>query len=114
MAKCACRLPGYTGHRPGLISEALCGRSYAYLTGFRKNFFLPSAQMSTYKRAHGREVPACSQTLPGGGQGGRVKGGRGCLDALCEVFPSSLHNLNLEPCMLWTLHALTCRIAVML
>ena len=53
---CTClhfrRLAGYTGHRPGLISEAMCGRSYSYLTGFREDILQvtppPHAQMAQW------------------------------------------------------------------
>ena len=30
------RVPGYTGHTPGVLSDSLLGRSHAYLTGFRQ------------------------------------------------------------------------------
>lgn len=48
----AARMPGYTGHAPGIVSECLIGRSYAYITGFRKDLMGSSqANMSEYKRA---------------------------------------------------------------
>jgi hypothetical protein len=46
------RLPGYTGHVPGITSDSLLGRSYAYTTGFRKDLLSASeAHISEYKRA---------------------------------------------------------------
>lgn len=46
------QVPGYTGHQPGIVAECLIGRSYAYLTGFRKDLMGSSeAHISEYKRA---------------------------------------------------------------
>jgi len=46
------KVPGYTGHQPGMISESLLGRSYAYLTGYRKDllFKRDEAWISEYDR----------------------------------------------------------------
>lgn len=48
------RLPGYTGHQPGIVSESLLGKSYAYITGFRKDLLSADHEewLSEYHRNH--------------------------------------------------------------
>ena len=46
------RVPGYTGHIPGITADSLLGRSYAYITGFRKDLLSASeVSISEYKRS---------------------------------------------------------------
>lgn len=47
------RVPGYTGHQPGIVAESLIGRSYAYITGFRADLLKKDSStkpISEYKR----------------------------------------------------------------
>eukprot|EP00286_Rhodomonas_abbreviata_P009294 CAMPEP_0181325578 /NCGR_PEP_ID=MMETSP1101-20121128/21009_1 /TAXON_ID=46948 /ORGANISM="Rhodomonas abbreviata, Strain Caron Lab Isolate" /LENGTH=388 /DNA_ID=CAMNT_0023433913 /DNA_START=192 /DNA_END=1355 /DNA_ORIENTATION=- len=46
-------VPGYTGHQPGVVSESLLGRSYAYLTGYRKDLLFKGDDgwISEYNRS---------------------------------------------------------------
>ena len=48
------RVPGYAGHLPGLFSEPLIGRSFAYLTAYRENLIEKRAHIWTteYKDRH--------------------------------------------------------------
>mmetsp|Transcript_11917 Transcript_11917/g.27747 ORF Transcript_11917/g.27747 Transcript_11917/m.27747 type:complete len:420 (+) Transcript_11917:169-1428(+) len=48
------RVPGYTGHQPGIVAESLLGRSYAYITGYRKDMLGNDDDqwLSEYHRNH--------------------------------------------------------------
>eukprot|EP00285_Hemiselmis_virescens_P012701 CAMPEP_0173394858 /NCGR_PEP_ID=MMETSP1356-20130122/29659_1 /TAXON_ID=77927 ORGANISM="Hemiselmis virescens, Strain PCC157" /NCGR_SAMPLE_ID=MMETSP1356 /ASSEMBLY_ACC=CAM_ASM_000847 /LENGTH=418 /DNA_ID=CAMNT_0014353391 /DNA_START=193 /DNA_END=1449 /DNA_ORIENTATION=+ len=48
------RVPGYTGHQPGIVAESLLGRSYAYITGYRKDMLHADddSWLSEYHRNH--------------------------------------------------------------
>eukprot|EP00277_Geminigera_cryophila_P015626 CAMPEP_0179440384 /NCGR_PEP_ID=MMETSP0799-20121207/23972_1 /TAXON_ID=46947 /ORGANISM="Geminigera cryophila, Strain CCMP2564" /LENGTH=162 /DNA_ID=CAMNT_0021223657 /DNA_START=185 /DNA_END=673 /DNA_ORIENTATION=- len=50
------KMAGYTGHVPGYIPEAMCGKSFAYLTGYRKMLLLDGAAMATEYTRSGREA----------------------------------------------------------
>jgi hypothetical protein len=50
------RLPGYTGHRPGLKCEGLCGRSFAYLTGYRPAMLMKDTVLSSSYNLASREA----------------------------------------------------------
>jgi hypothetical protein len=48
------RIPGYTGHQPGVVAESILGRSYAYITGFRKDILSTDEDrwLTDYHRNH--------------------------------------------------------------
>lgn len=48
------RIPGYTGHQPGVVAESILGRSYAYITGFRKDILSTDEDkwLTEYHRNH--------------------------------------------------------------
>jgi len=52
------RLPGYTGHQPGIVADSLLGRSYSFITGHRGALLHKDDTnwQTDYKQGHGNAM----------------------------------------------------------